>query len=105
MRIKKFFEFLVEKNYDYDKILSILKKTHSWGLGILNNLEDFENNEEYFSDPIDENDYSEQFNIYLTDLIAGRLRGQMNKNHSLRLGKWKNGIPVANPTSIYNKLT
>jgi len=105
MRIKKFYEMFHSEKYDYDKIMTILKKSHGWGFGIINKIDDFESNSEYFLDPIDENDYSEQFHVYLTDLKGGRLRGEMNRNHSLRMGKWRLGIPVATPTSIYNKLT
>jgi hypothetical protein len=103
MKIKKFFEMF--KSYDYEKIINILNKSHGWGLGISNNIDDFENNEEYFKDPVDDNDYSEQFHIYLTDLQSGRLKGEMNRNFSLKTGKWRLGIPVFSPTSIYNKLT
>lgn len=104
MRIKRFFE-MFDNGYDYDKIIRILNKTHGWGQGVYDLIDDFENNEEYFIDPIDEHDYVEQFHIFLTDRECGRLRGEMNRNFSLRLGKWKLGIPVKNPTSIYNKLT
>ena len=104
MRIKKFFEMFT-KSYDYETILRILKKTHGWGQGSMDLLDDFESNEEYFMDPIDEHDYVEQFHIFLTDAECGRLRGEMNKDFSLRQGKWKIGIPVMGHTSIYNKLT
>jgi hypothetical protein len=50
-------------------------------------------------------DFAEQFHIYLTDLECGRLRGEMNNDSKLRTGKWKMGIPVYNPTSIYNQRT
>ena len=101
-KIKKFNEMFEDK-YDYDKIIRMLKKTHGWGLGIMNNIEDFESNEEYFLNPIDENDYSEQFHIYLTDLKHNRLRGQLDNNPSLRVGKWKIGPIVAKPVSIWSQ--
>jgi len=104
MKIKKFYEML-DNEYDYENIITILRKTYGWGTGIYGLIDQFETNDEYFKEPIDDNDYSEQFNIFLTDYIAGRLRGEMYRNHSLRLGKWRIGIPVATPTSIYNKLT
>ncbi len=104
MRIKRFFEMFEDK-YDYDRIILILKKNHGWGFGVINQIDNFESNEEYFNDPIDEDDYAEQFHIYLTDSESGRLRGNLNKSTSLRLGKWKLGIPVNKPTSIYSQLT
>lgn len=104
MKIKKFNE-MFEDRYDYDRIISILKKTHGWGFGIINNIDDFEANPEYFSDPIDDNDYAEKLHIYLTDLETGQLRGRFNNKQSLTQGKWKLGIQVPSQTSIYNKLT
>lgn len=104
MKIKKFYEMFNQK-YDYDHIYQILNKSHGWGQGSMEKTDEFESNEEYFLDPIDDHDYSEQFHIFLTDLNSGRLRGELNRNHSLRLGKWKIGLPVISPVSIYNKLT
>lgn len=101
-KIKKFFEMFEEK-YDYDKIIRIIKKTHGWGFGIINKIDDFETNNEYFKDPIDEHDYVEQFHIYLTDLECGRLRGEFNNDPKLRLGRWKTGIQVNKPISIYSQ--
>jgi hypothetical protein len=101
-KIKKFNEMFEDK-YDYDKIIRILKKTHGWGLGTINQIDDFESNEEYFKDPIDENDYSEQFHVFLTDLQTNRLRGQFNNDSKLRIGKWKIGPTVIQPRSIWNQ--
>jgi hypothetical protein len=104
MKIKRFNEMYMEK-YDYTKILKILKKSYGWGMGIIESIDDFENNEEYFLNPVDDNDYSEKFHIYLTDLQSGNLRGEFNKKYSIQLGKWKLSNKVQNPTSFYNKLT
>ncbi len=102
MRIKKFNEMFEEK-YDYDKIISILKKTHGWGFGVLQSIDAFESDDEYFKDPIDDNDYAEQFHIYLTDLETGRLRGQINRDSKIRVGLWNKQISVNNPRSIWNQ--
>ena len=98
-------EMNYEDKFDYSKIIRILKKSHGWGFGIVSSIEEFEDNQEYFLNPIDENDYAEQFHIFLTDKETGQLRGQFNNKHSLRLGKWKIGNQVASPVSIYNKLS
>jgi hypothetical protein len=107
--LKSFSKHLNEMNYqdrfDYDHIISILKKTHGWGFGIISSIDEFEDNKEYFLNPIDDNDYAEQFHIFLTDKQTGQIRGQFQNKHSLRQGKWKLGIQVNNPTSFYNKLT
>jgi 8-oxo-dGTP diphosphatase len=98
-------EMMYQDKFDYDHIISILKKTHGWGFGIVSSIDEFEDNEEYFLNPIDDNDYAEQFHIFLTDKETGQLRGQFQNKTSLRMGKWKTGIQVASPVSIYNKLT
>ena len=103
-KINRFYEMFEDK-YDYDKIIKILKKTHGWGFGVINNIDEFESNSDYFLNPIDEHDYVEQFHIYLTDLQGKRLRGEFNNNTKLRTGRWKIGIPVYNPISIYNQRT
>lgn len=103
MRIKKFLEMMDDK-FDYQRIIQILKKTYGWGIGIITSIDEFENNPDYFSNPQTDDDYIEQFNIYLTDKIANRSRSKLNNTPSLRLGKWKLGIQVDSPTSIYNKL-
>lgn len=103
--LKKFNEMNYQDKFDYDRIILILKKTHGWGFGIISSIDEFENNSEYFLNPEDENDYAEQFHIFLTDKETGQLRGEFNNKHSLRLGKWKIGNQVASPVSIYNKLT
>ncbi len=94
---------MFEDKYDYDKIIRMLKKTHGWGFGVIQSIDDFESNVEYFIDPVDENDYVEQFHIYLTDLKCGRLRGQFNNDSKLRVGHWNKGIQVSKPTSIWNQ--
>jgi hypothetical protein len=96
---------MFEDKYDYDKIIRILKKVHGWGFGIITNIDEFESNTDYFSNPMDENDYAEQFHIYLTDLKCKRLRGEFNNDTKLRTGKWKIGMPVYNPVSIFNQRT
>jgi hypothetical protein len=103
MKIKRFYEMYEEK-YNYDKILKSLKKTYGWGIGVINQIDNFESNDEYFENPIDDDDYIIKFNVYLNDLKTGKMRGQFNNTHALRLGKWKTGHQVDNPTSIYNKL-
>ena len=103
MKLKRVNEMLNNK-FDYDKIINILKKSHGWGFGTINFTEDFESNDLYYIDPVDDNDYVEQFHIFLTDLETGRMRGQFRNEHGLKLGRWKMGIPVESPTSIYNKL-
>lgn len=104
MKIKRFFEFL-SKNFDYDEIFRLLGKTHGWGVGSFQEIENFENDDEYYKDPTDENDYVEQFHIYLTDKETNRMRGKSHRNDSLRVGKWQHGVQVLYPISIHNKLT
>jgi hypothetical protein len=103
MKIERFNEMFID-NYDYDKIITILKKKYGWGMGVINFTEDFESNTEYFFEPKSDLDYAEQFNIFLSDMEQGKMRGEFQNNHSLRLGKWKIGNQVDKPTSIYNKL-
>lgn len=103
--IKYFNEMNYQDSFDYDQIINTLKKTHGWGFGIISYTDEFESNSEYFLNPQNENEYIEQFHIFLTDKTTGQLRGEFNNKHSLRLGKWKTGIQVAAPVSIYNKLT
>ena len=102
--LKTFNEMKHQDKFDYDKIIRILKKSHGWGFGVLSMTDEFEDNSEYFKNPQDDHDYAEQFHIFLTDKETGQLRGDFSNSHSLRLGKWKTGIQVANPVSIYNKL-
>jgi hypothetical protein len=103
MKIKKFNE-MFENKFDYDRIIRILRKTYGWGMGVISSIDEFEQNPEYFQSPQDDDQYIELFNIFLTDKNMNRLRGEFRNNHSLRLGKWKLGIQVDRPTSIYNKL-
>lgn len=103
--LKKFNEMNYQDKFDYDRIIQILKKSHGWGFGIISSIEEFEDNTEYFLSPQNDDEYAEQFHIFLTDRMTGRLRGQFRNDHSLRLGKWKIGNIVAAPVSIYNKLT
>ena len=101
-KIKKFFEMFEDK-YDYDRIIKILKKSHGWGSGVINDIDDFESNEEYFLNPVDDNMYAEMFHIYLTDKQCKRLRGEFNNDSKLRLGRWKTGIQVNKPFSVWNQ--
>jgi hypothetical protein len=103
MKIRKFLE-MFEDRYDYTRIIRILRKSHGWGMGALQKVDDFESDSEYFKNPIDDNDYVEQFHIYLTDLETGQMRGKFQNKSGLRVGKWQHGIQVARPVSIYNKL-
>ena len=103
MKIKRFFE-MYEDRFDYDKILKVLKDNYGWGFGVISSIDEFESNDEYFIDPQSDDDYIDQFNVFLKDKQVGKMRGKLNNTHSLRLGKWKLGYQVNNPTSIYNKL-
>ena len=96
--IKLFNEMKYQDKFDYDRIISILKNSHGWGFGVISSIDSFENNEEYFLNPQDNNDYAEQFHIYLTDQETGQLRGRFNNKTSL-------GNQSANYPSFYNKLT
>lgn len=95
---------MFQDKYDYTHIVRILRKSHGWGMGIVNYTEDFESNDEYFKSPEDDNDYAEQFHIFLTDLQTGQLRGRFNNRNKFMLGKWKLGRSISSPVSIYNKL-
>lgn len=96
--IKLFNEMKYQDKFDYDRIISILKKSHGWGFGVISNIDSFEDNEEYFLNPEDNNDYAEQFHIYLTDMENGQLRGRFNNKTSLKNQSF-------NYPSFYNKLT
>jgi hypothetical protein len=99
MKHLKYFESF--NRYDYDFILRIIKKEHGWGNGSSQYFNEFENNTDYFNNPIDSNDYANNFHIYLTDLQNGRLRGDFHKVPSgLRTGIWKMSMPVYNPNQI-----
>ena len=101
MRIKRFNE-MQENVFNYDHIIRILKKSHGWGgAGALAQVDDFESNKEYYLNPDNDNDYAEQFHIYLTDMETGQLRGEFNNDTLMRVG----GKQIANPISIYNQLT
>ncbi len=93
-----------EDMFDYEKILRTLKNSYGWGLGVITSIDEFESNEEYFLDPKSEEDYIDQFNVYLKDKQVGKERGKLDSTPSLRLGKWKLGYQVDKPTSIYNRL-
>lgn len=103
MKIKRFFEMFEDK-YDYTKIVDILRNNYGWGNGIIASIDDFESNDQYFTFPDTDDEYAEEFNIYLKDVQVGRMRGKLNTTPALRLGKWKLGYQVDNPVSIYNKL-
>lgn len=96
MKYIKYFEQL--NSYDYYYILRILKSEYGFGNGSSQHFNEFENNKDYFLNPIDSNDYASQFSIYLKDLQSGRLRGDFHKEPSgLRKGVWKMSEPVYNP--------
>jgi hypothetical protein len=103
MKIKRFFEMFEDK-YDYTKIVDILRKNYGWGIGILSSVDEFESNDEYFTYPETDDEYAEEFNVYLTDVKVGRMRGELDNTTSLRLGQWSTGIQVDKPVSIYNRL-
>ena len=94
---------MFEEKYDYDKIIRMLKKSHGWGFGVIESIDDFESSDEYFKDPIDENDYVEQFHIFLSDLEANHLKGKYNNDSLLRVGRWNKGIQVGKPNSIHSQ--
>lgn len=96
---------MMEEKFNYDHIISILKKSHGWGFGVISSIDEFESNPEYFLNPDNDNDYAEQFHIFLTDKETGQMRGQFQNKHSLKQGNWKASVSVNSPTSIYNKLT
>jgi hypothetical protein len=99
----KSFSEMSEDKFDYEKIIRTLKKTHGWGMGVLNHIDDFESNKEYFQNPEDDNEYVENFHIYLSDLENNRLRGDFNNDSSLRVGRWNTGVQVNNPKSIWSR--
>lgn len=96
---------MLEDKFDYDVIIKIMKGTYHWGFGVISYIDDFEANPEYFLNPEDNNDYANQFHIYLSDMETGQLRGTFQNKHKLNLGKWRLGTQVANPVSIYSKVT
>jgi len=99
MRNLKVYE---EWNYfDSDKIIRILNKTKGWGNGVIQYMNDFENSD-FFLNPQDENEYSDPFHVYLTDITSSPNRRNLP---SLPLGKWKPAPTVISPTSWYSKST
>lgn len=106
-RLKRFNENLLgyDNKFNYDHIIRTMVKTHGWGNGCIDYVNDFESNSEYFLNPQNDNEYAEQFNIYLTDLQTGQLRGQLQNKHNLRQGKWKLGTQVNRQVNWYSKLT
>lgn len=98
--MKLFEEF---QDFDFEKIIRILRKNHGWGIGILCRIDDFESDENYYKSPMDENDYVEQFNIYLNDLESNRLKGTLNKDASLKVGNWNKSVQVLKPNSIWSQ--
>lgn len=102
MKHLRYFKESFDK-FDYQHIIRILRKTHGWGMGIMNYFEEFESSE-YFKNPEDDNDYAEQYHIFLTDQETGQLRGRFNNKNKFMLGKWKLGRSIDSPVSIYNKL-
>jgi hypothetical protein len=104
MRIKRFNE-MMDNKFNYDHIIRTMVKNHGWGNGCIDYVNDFESNSEYFLNPQNDNEYAEQFHIYLTDLQTGQLRGQLQNKHNLRQGKWKLGTQVNRQVNWYSKLT
>jgi len=103
-RIKKFNEMSGDK-FNYDHIIRTMQKNHGWGNGWVTQTSDFESNSEYFLNPQNDNEYAEQFHIYLTDLQTGQMRGGFQNKHNLRLGKWRLGTQVDRPVNWYSKLS
>jgi len=103
MKIRRFYE-MYEDTYDYKKIIKSLNNKFGWGLGVINSIDEFESNEEYFFNPATDEDYIIQFHIFLKDKEVNNLRGKFNNRQSLKLGKWNFGNQVDAPVSIYNKL-
>jgi len=83
--------------FNYDRILSILRKVHGWGNSCNQQIKEFESSE-FFKNPIDNNDYVEQFHIFLTDKFIE------HGNDSLKVGKWRGQGVVQRPVSIYNQM-
>lgn len=102
-KIKRFNEIYTNV-YNYEHVTKLIK-SHGWGMGSIQFTNEFEENSEYFKDPIGDNDYAEQFHIYLTDKKFNRVRTGLNRNYPLRVGKWQMGTQVTEPVSFYNKLT
>jgi hypothetical protein len=102
MKIKKLNE-MMDDVYDYSNIINIMKKRYHWGFGVMNFFEDFESNPEYFQSPKGDDNYADEFNIFLKDLQTGNMRGGFQNRQSLRPGEWNTGIKVNRPESIYNK--
>ena len=83
--------------FDYDRILSILRKVHGWGNSCKQYIKEFESSE-FFKNPTDNNHYVEQFHIFLTDKFIE------HGNDSLKVGKWRGQGVVQRPVSIYNQM-
>jgi hypothetical protein len=81
--------------FNYDSILLKLK-SHGWGMGSMTSTNDFESNGEYFLNPQNDDEYADQFHIYLTDRYYHRLRGDFQVTDKLN---------NSSPVSFYNKLT
>lgn len=103
IRIKRFDE--ISESLDYKKIQNDLHSTYGWGSGSMSLISEFEGNDEYFQNPVDERDYVDQFHIFLHHLFSNRLRGKSNNDQSIRLGTWSTGVKVSSPINYYNKLT
>ena len=102
MRIKRVRE-MFDNVYDYSNIINTMKKSYGWGFGVLNFLDDFESNSEYFKSPKNDEEYASEFHCYLKDLTTNRLRGEFQNTQTLRLGNLQSDIQVNRPESIYNK--
>ena len=70
-------------------------------MGVMSYMDDFENSE-YYLNPNNDDEYIEQFHIYLTDMQSGQLRGSYNNKSSLKLGKWRMQPLLPNPNPLSN---
>ena len=93
INIKRYNEMAL--TFNYDNILSKLK-SHGWGMGSMTLTSEFESNSEYFLSPQNDDEYADQFHIYLTDKHYNRLRGDFQVTSK---------IDNPSPVSFYNKLT
>lgn len=105
IHLKKFNEMKFQDRFDYDRIILILKKTKGWGFGIISSIDEFENNQEYFLNPQNEDEYAEQFHIFLTDKINGSLRGKFINNPSINFGNFRGQPHLNKPSNWYGKST
>lgn len=105
MQKKRIIDSFSEWNekWDYGTILRNLKKNWGWGNGCRQYFSEFESNDEYFLEPENSWEYTQQFHIYLTDLNLNRLRNKFNQNKKLRVGFFKNMVSVVPTKNIWNQ--